>query len=224
MHSVNHDVGGYINSKGYSSPFHAKPPFRTGGLSDGWKRALIIIGIVVTIVAFIWLMLYFRYRPARVPEDALWQYEKILNGETAFAKNQAPAQYWTYLGQLNNTSAKIELKKAEDKWYSSVRALKNTYKDYRISLDIVDQQPMNAANNKLLMSCLRNKGIVAADVGDCQQLTVLATITTSSNRGAQITKTYYAVQINGVWYLLYQPLPSTEYLFVVNHTIFPTAR
>ena len=224
MHSVNHDVGGSINSKGYSTPFHTKPSFRTGGLSDGWKRALIIIGIVVTIVAFVWLMLYFRYRPARVAEDALWQYERVLNGETTFAKNQAPAQYWTYLGKRNNTSANLELKKAKDEWYGSVRALKNTYKDYRISLDIVDQQPMNAADNKMLMACLRNVGIVAADVGGCQKLTVLTTITTSSDRGAQITETYYAVQINGVWYLLYQPLPSTEYRFVVNRTIFPTAR
>lgn len=230
MNNLNQNIGGSVNEKHYAPPIGRRPaPWANGfhGPSFGWnwKKALMIAGIVAAIVGLVLLLLYFRYRPARVPEDAVWQYERILNGETQFVKNLAPDQYWNHISAKNGSSKSSEIKDAQEEAHSLYRALLSTYIDCKVHLDVVSQEEIQLSGNKGLTTFLKNYGIDHKTVEACRQLSVQATLVLSDNSGAQVIETYFAIQMDGCWYLICQSAtPGSGYFFLFDHAPFPIYR
>lgn len=233
MHKLNRDVGGYMDEKDYALPDYNVPDtpadsLRCSGFKWDRQFSLLLIAMVVVLVGFVLLLLHFRYSPAQIPEDAVWQYEKFLNGEASFTESMAPDQYWNYLSKKNDQSKAEAIENVKESAKDLYERPPLSSGKYDFQFEILNQKSVSSSECKSLIKALTKRGVDPDTVGTCKAFSVQITLVDYNDRSYKNTLELYAVQIGEYWYLLYLDHNNWyDYHFLVEddyfclHEIFP---
>ena len=184
-----------------------------------WYHFLFIVMVAAIVIGLPLLLYHFRYSPARVMEDAVWQYEKILNGDTHFVESMVPPEYWETLSNKSGHEKSVEITKAKQGTNLLLAEYEQKYTEYKLQLEIIDEPAI--CSFKTHTAALARYGISPHTIGDCYQLTLQATIADFYQNTYLSKEAVYAIEIDDRWYLFYlEPDDRESFTFLLDYELF----
>ncbi|MBO5323258.1 MAG: zinc ribbon domain-containing protein [Oscillospiraceae bacterium] len=175
----------------------AKPlPFILGG------AAVVIVAVAVLVIT----LFGGAPEPAPSPEPTLIDNcLALMNGNLDVLEQMAPDEYWEFVARVPWNKTKDEYLAMEKESYTKhFNNRDEQYSSFKVTGEIISEADMNEKTlQKTAETLFFYYGISESSVTAGKELTVQWAITTSGNSWKTLPEVLSAVEIDGVWYLVY---------------------
>lgn len=192
------------------APAESNPPTKspTPAKKKPKKALPFILGSAALVAVILLVLTVFGNTPQPAPTPAPTLIDNclaLMNGNLDVLEQMAPDEYWEFVAQYPFKKTKDEYLAMENESYTKYFNNRDQqYSSYKVTGEIISEADMNEKTLRETAETLFSYyGIPESSVTAGKGLIVQWTVTTSNNSWKTRPEVLSAVEIDGVWYLVY---------------------